>query len=314
MTIPLAAAPAQPWPVTLLSMVEQRSGLEPWSNHIRLRTLEMDLVREALGDRHVRRLLEIGCGNGFGSAYLADLADEVVATDLPSIDVSTHSIGLSLTRDLYETTGVSNAHLVGCSGEQLPVADGSVDLVLGLYSLEHVPDKDACIAEVARVLDSGGRAAFTIPATAWSVLYPAAVYGGLARRLLRPATAGAAGGSDHVAPIVATPTAPAATAWQRFRRSYPRFPIPEPHGAFPSYFAELGSQRPSQWRAMFERNGLRVTAVRPMAVLPHLLLSSLFGDPGFRLYLRLLWLDRLLCRLPGVWRAAQFVLVQAEKP
>jgi SAM-dependent methyltransferase len=307
----MTAQQTDDWPAELLAMVSKRPELQPWGNHISLRALEMSVVRDAIGPGRVGRLLEIGCGNGFGSAYLADLADTVIATDLPTVDVTTHSIGLALTRELFASTHVVHAHLIGCSGERLPVRDSSVDLVLGLYSLEHVPDKEACLAETRRVLTPGGRTVFTIPATAWSVLYPAAVYGGLVRRLM---THGEDVG-DHAAPSLPEgAAAPSATLWQRFRRSYPRFPLPEPHGAFASYPAELVRQRPSRWAAMFRSSGLRVTEVRPMAVLPHLLLSSLFGDRGFRVYQRLLWLDRILCRLPGAWRVAQFVLIVAERP
>jgi SAM-dependent methyltransferase len=307
-----ADAGATPWPRSLLSTIKHLPELQPWANHVALRTLEMDIVRAAVSDRPASRLLEIGCGNGFGSAYLADLADRIIATDLPNVDVSTHSIGLERTRRLFDAMGVPGVSLLACSGERLPLQPGSVDLVLGLYSLEHVPDRGACLRETVRVLSPGGTAVFTVPATAWSLLYPGAVYGGLLRRLI----ASPEEGLEHQVAEGAAPTdvAPGATLFQRFRRSYPRFPLPEPHGAFRSYPAEVWHQRPAAWRRLFESSGLRVERVQPMAVLPHLLLSSVFGSAGFRVYERLLWLDRLLCRLPGAWRFAQFILVVGRKP
>jgi ubiquinone/menaquinone biosynthesis C-methylase UbiE len=295
------------WPSRLLAMVAARPELQPWDDHVALRAIELDEVRAAVSGRRLGRLLEVGTGNGFGSAYVADLADMLIATDLPRIDVATHSIGLALTQDLLSTTQVTHARLVGCSGEALPFATSSVDSVLGLYSLEHVPDKARCLRETSRVLADEGVALFTVPAAAWSTLYPSAVYGGLLRRILTR--------SDVAAEAVMPSGGEAsggASLWRRFRRSYPHFPVPEPHGAFPGFFTELRLQLPSRWVSLFEENGLRVREVRALAVVPHLLLTSLFGRRGFELYLRLRPLDRWLCRRRRAWRFAQFLLIVAE--
>ncbi len=48
-------------------------------------------------------------------------------------------------------------------GHELPLRDASVDTVLSLEVLEHVPDPDRCVAETARVLRPGGRFLMTVP-------------------------------------------------------------------------------------------------------------------------------------------------------
>ncbi len=48
-------------------------------------------------------------------------------------------------------------------GHVLGVRDASVDTVLSLEVLEHVPDPERCVAEVARVLRPGGRFLLTVP-------------------------------------------------------------------------------------------------------------------------------------------------------
>jgi SAM-dependent methyltransferase len=48
--------------------------------------------------------------------------------------------------------------------QQLPVADGSLDLVVAFDVLEHLVDDDAATAEVARVLRPGGRFLVAVPA------------------------------------------------------------------------------------------------------------------------------------------------------
>jgi SAM-dependent methyltransferase len=48
-------------------------------------------------------------------------------------------------------------------GQQLPLASDSVDTVLSLEVLEHLPDPRSCVSEMARVLRPGGRLLLTVP-------------------------------------------------------------------------------------------------------------------------------------------------------
>jgi SAM-dependent methyltransferase len=47
----------------------------------------------------------------------------------------------------------------------LPLADGSVDLVLSLELVEHVPEPAAVLSEIARVLRPGGTVILSVPST-----------------------------------------------------------------------------------------------------------------------------------------------------
>ena len=51
---------------------------------------------------------------------------------------------------------------VKASGEMLPFPDGQFDVALSFWSLNHVADPRACLAEMARVLKRGGRARLVI--------------------------------------------------------------------------------------------------------------------------------------------------------
>ncbi len=51
------------------------------------------------------------------------------------------------------------------SAARLPIAEGSVDAVLCTQVLEHVPDPEAVVREIARVLRPGGRLILTAPQT-----------------------------------------------------------------------------------------------------------------------------------------------------
>jgi len=56
---------------------------------------------------------------------------------------------------------------VRAMADQLPVKDGCVDIVLCTEVLEHVERSDDAVAEIARILKSGGHALITVP-----FLYP----------------------------------------------------------------------------------------------------------------------------------------------
>lgn len=101
-----------------------------------------------------RRLLDLGCGAGETSVYLAGRGARVVA-----IDISNRM--LRVTRALACKHRVQFAYQQAVA-EQLPFADGSFDLVFGNGVLHHV-DVRSAFREVHRVLKPGGRAAFVEP-------------------------------------------------------------------------------------------------------------------------------------------------------
>ena len=96
------------------------------------------------------RVLDIGAADRWIESNLPANA-EYVALDYPSTG-----------RDLYG----SRPDVFG-DGARLPFVDGCLDAVLCLEVLEHVPEPEAVLKEIARVLKSGGRACITMP-----FLYP----------------------------------------------------------------------------------------------------------------------------------------------
>ncbi len=67
--------------------------------------------------------------------------------------------GRFLATDLRDLPNVDFAS----SATDLPLSDGSVDIVLSLELLEHVPEPAAVLREIARVLKPGGTAIFSVP-------------------------------------------------------------------------------------------------------------------------------------------------------
>src|SRR5262245_484724 len=95
------------------------------------------------------RILDAGCGTGytgrelrrFGEIYAFDVAPEAV----------THAAARGLTVKQGELTAI-------------PYADGDFDLVTALDVLEHVENDRLALAELWRVMKTGGTLLFTVPA------------------------------------------------------------------------------------------------------------------------------------------------------
>jgi SAM-dependent methyltransferase len=97
------------------------------------------------------RLLEIGAGEGYGAALLAERAPVVLA-----LDYDAAAIGHLLRT--YPALAAVRGNLA-----VLPVAGESIDTVVSLQVIEHVWDHPQFLAECARVLRPGGLLVLSTP-------------------------------------------------------------------------------------------------------------------------------------------------------
>ena len=105
-------------------------------------------------------LLDVGCGGGL-------LAPHVRGYRHVGVDVASSALAVAATRGVVPVQGDCTA---------LPIATGSVDVVVAGELLEHVPDLPGTVAELARVLRPGGTIVIdTINATWWARLSLVAV-------------------------------------------------------------------------------------------------------------------------------------------
>ncbi len=93
-----------------------------------------------------REVLDVACGVGYGSARLAETAARVVGGD-----VSEEAIGYAERR-----YGGPNVEFRVLDAAALPFPAGSFDVVCSFETIEHLPDRDAYLDEVARVLRPDG--------------------------------------------------------------------------------------------------------------------------------------------------------------
>jgi SAM-dependent methyltransferase len=102
-----------------------------------------ELALEAVAEVAPRRVLEVGCGRGEAAERIQRAGPEVIA-----LDQSERMVELTRARGVSARRG---------DVQNLPFDDGSFDCVLAAWMLYHVPDLDRGLAELARVLRSGGR-------------------------------------------------------------------------------------------------------------------------------------------------------------
>ncbi len=108
------------------------------------------------------RLLDLGCGEGRHSilAYL-DAPIEVVGLDLSGEDLNTSQARFQEFVDPDDHHRCLN--FVRGSGLSLPFPDHTFDVVVCSEVLEHIPDFEAVLDEIRRVLKPGGRIAVSVP-------------------------------------------------------------------------------------------------------------------------------------------------------
>jgi ubiquinone/menaquinone biosynthesis C-methylase UbiE len=93
-----------------------------------------------------KRGLDVGCGEGYGTAILAQRAEHIVA-----VDISEKAIAHATAK--YQQ---KNVEFHCFPAEKLPFPDASFDLVVCLELIEHARDHLAVMREMRRVLRRGG--------------------------------------------------------------------------------------------------------------------------------------------------------------
>jgi SAM-dependent methyltransferase len=95
---------------------------------------------------HGKRVLDIPCGEGYGSHLLAGVADSVVGVDISNEAVAHAS----------EKYRKQNLQYIAASGTQMPLPDASFDFIVSFEMIEHIHEQEAFLREVNRLLKPDG--------------------------------------------------------------------------------------------------------------------------------------------------------------
>lgn len=96
-----------------------------------------------------KRVLDVGCGDGYGSAYLAEVAAEVTGIDYDE------SI-ISKAKNKYK---VPNLNFKYMSATELEFESNSFDVICSFQVIEHIPENKLLkyLSEIKRVLTKNGK-------------------------------------------------------------------------------------------------------------------------------------------------------------
>ena len=97
-------------------------------------------------------VLDVACGNGYGSALMARRAKQVIGVDISE-------------QVIEKAKNTYNERLefrVG-SATAIPAESNSVDVLVSIATIEHVPDDTSFVREVFRVVKPGGKAIIYTP-------------------------------------------------------------------------------------------------------------------------------------------------------
>jgi SAM-dependent methyltransferase len=109
-------------------------------------------------------LLDVGCGFGRHAYEAAKRGARVVAFDYAEAELKEVRNTFGAMATAGEVGDASLAGTVQGDATRLPFADATFDRVIASEVLEHVPDDDEALRELARVLRPGGVIAATVPA------------------------------------------------------------------------------------------------------------------------------------------------------
>jgi len=119
-------------------------------------TPETTWALRQMGELRGKRVLDLGCGYGETTAWLA-----IQGARVDAVDISPRMVEVS--RALAERVGVADRVTFHVApGEQLPFVDGSFDAAFGHDVLHHL-DLERGRDEIRRVLNPGSRAVFVEP-------------------------------------------------------------------------------------------------------------------------------------------------------
>lgn len=103
-----------------------------------------------------KKVLDFGCGSGYGTSYIADYCKEIVG-----VDISDEAI--SYANSNYKSPNLSFTCIETIELLPLPFMDKEFDVVISFQVIEHIEDTDNYLKQIHRVLKPGGQLIIVTP-------------------------------------------------------------------------------------------------------------------------------------------------------
>lgn len=100
-----------------------------------------------------KRVIDLGCGTGYGANELARTAATVTGVDV-------HPATIAHAQQTYRRDNLS---YLTASSEQVPLPDASADLIIAFELIEHLASPERLLAEANRLLAPGGQFIVSTP-------------------------------------------------------------------------------------------------------------------------------------------------------
>lgn len=207
-----------------------------WLEHLHaFRRRELDIVLAHCPERYFRTGLELGAGDGYQSSILARYVQRLVCTDYNK---------RRLRRQAPEPTSY-----VICDAESVGnlFRENTFDLVFSSNLLEHLPNPEAALAGIHRVLRADGIMIHVVPSVFWKlcqvVLFNPNRLVERLDRLVGERPSRTSGADWSMGNNPKTPRSAQRRRWI----------LPPPHGVSHGTFQELFAFRRSRWQRLLER-------------------------------------------------------------
>lgn len=128
-----------------------RTRIETHQRYSRRRDTWIGWLMDLLRPRGTERLLDVGCGSGL---ILLATAERLPGGAAIGLDLSPGMVASA--RRAAAERGLGNVRTLVADAQRLPFRAGRFDLAMANHTLFHVPDIDAALAELRRVLRPGG--------------------------------------------------------------------------------------------------------------------------------------------------------------
>jgi ubiquinone/menaquinone biosynthesis C-methylase UbiE len=114
--------------------------------HLHRYAVALDLIAD-------KKVLDIACGEGYGSNLMAGKAEEVTGVDIDPAVIEQANKKYTRNNLLFKQGSTSH----------IPGADNYFDIVVSFETLEHVEEQEQFLAEIKRVLKLGGLLLISTP-------------------------------------------------------------------------------------------------------------------------------------------------------